>query len=213
MPSATKRAAAASILVRILKTPSKPEGSDIDDRALILALRRGKRAALEQAIARYSAYVAAVIAAQLGSGALREDVEELSSDVFFALWQSREKLKTDHLRGYLAAIARNAAKGFLRKRGPVLCPAEDWLCVQDADAPRLLEQCERRQLVEQLLGELDGCDREIFLRYYYYGQSTARISAQMQLNDNTVRSHLLRGRKKLRSILQQGGYSIEDQDF
>lgn len=161
----------------------------------------------------YSGYVAAVIAAQLGSGALREDVEELSSDVFLSLWQHRAALKTDHLRGYLGAVARNAAKGFLRKRGPVCCPAEDWLCVADEDAPRLFEQCERRQLIERLLDELAPADREIFLRYYYYGQATAAIAVQMQLNDATVRSHLLRGRKKLRSILELGGYSIEDQNF
>ena len=187
-------------------------GTDVE---LVAALRRGKRSALEQAISRYGAYVAAVVTAQLGSGALREDVEELASDVFLTLWKNRTALKTERLRGWLGTVARNTARGFLRKNGaaPQVLPAEDYLCVQDEQAPRLLAQQERQALVRRLLDTLEAQDREIFLRYYYYNQTTAAIAAQMQMTDSTVRSRLLRGRKRLRELLEQGGYSLEDSDF
>ena len=44
--------------------------------------------------------------------------------------------------------------------------------------------------------------REIFLRHYYYYQTVERIAGEMKLNPSTVKSHLRRGREKLRAILQ-----------
>lgn len=189
-------------------TEKRKGGFIIDDAALVRALRRGKRAALEQVMTRYGAYVAAVVSAQLGQGALHEDVEELSADVFVSLWQSRQTLRTDHLRGYLGAVARNAARAFLRKSGPVVYSAEDYLLVQDEDAARLLERSEQRALIERLLGTLEPVDRELFLRRYYYGETTAAIASALAMNENTVRSRLLRGRNRLRAILEEGGYAL-----
>lgn len=142
-------------------------------------------------------------------------MEELSSDVFLALWRSCKTLQTDHLRGWLGAVARNTARAFLRKNAaqPPQLAAEDYLCIADADAERLLAQQERKALIAQLLSALETQDREIFLRYYYYNQTTAAIAAQLCMTDSAVRTRLTRGRKKLREQLLQGGYQIEDSDF
>ena len=83
------------------------------DQELLFALRRGESQALEAVIRAYSPYVTAVIEYQLGRNAARGDVEELSADVFFTLWQWRGRLQTDRLRGWLGATARNAARDFL----------------------------------------------------------------------------------------------------
>jgi RNA polymerase sigma-70 factor (ECF subfamily) len=45
-------------------------------------------------------------------------------------------------------------------------------------------------------------DREIFLRHYYYYQGVSRIAEEMDMNVSTVKTHLARGRQKLKSILQ-----------
>lgn len=156
-----------------------------------------------------------MVSAQLGARALREDVEELSSDVFLTLWRSCDTLQTDHLRGWLGAVARNTARTFLRKTAaqPPQLSSEDSLCIQDEDAERLLAQHERKTLIARLLSSLDEQDREIFIRYYYYNQTTAAIAVQLRMTDSTVRTRLLRGRKKLREQLLQGGYHLEDFDF
>ena len=59
---------------------------------LLQGLRAGKIDSLEQAIRTYSPYVAAVVSYQLGDFRNQADVEELVSDVFFTLWQWRERL-------------------------------------------------------------------------------------------------------------------------
>ena len=84
---------------------------------LIRRLRRGELSALEAVIERYTPYVSAVIRNQLCSFSRDEDVEELAADVFLALWNHRNRLTTEHLRGFLGTVARNRARSFLRSLG------------------------------------------------------------------------------------------------
>ena len=85
-----------------------------------------------------------MIGNQLGSFAAGEDIEELASDVFVALWQAGRTLQTEHLRGWLGRVARNQAISFLRKQRLQLVPDEDYLLVDERDAQKLLEAQERR---------------------------------------------------------------------
>lgn len=180
------------------------------DQELLSALRAGKSQGLEAAIGQYSAYVAAVIDYQLGDLGSKADVEELSADVFYTLWQWRNRLKTDHLRGWLGTTARNIARDFLRKKRLSTVAAEDYLTVCDAQAQTLLERAERTELVRRALDDLEPENREIFLRYYFYNQPLAEIGEAAGLSQAAVKSRLQRGRKKLKEILTQGGYLCED---
>ena len=109
----------------------------MNDGKLIRALRRGQRGALDRVIAGYSGYAASVARSVLGSAASREDLEEIVSDVFVALWRTADRLdETRPLKSYLAAIARNAAIDRLRRQRPEeLLPADDLLAADDAEGP------------------------------------------------------------------------------
>lgn len=177
---------------------------------LLVELRSGKQEALEQAIHVYSPYVSAVIAYQLGPFGTRADVEELTSDVFFTLWKWRSGLKTDHLRGWLGKTARNKARDWLRKKKIVTTELEDWLVLPQGQAQRLLEAEERNALLRQALQNLDEQTRELFLRHYFYGQSTADMAEELDMNRSTIKNRLARGRMKLKDTLIEGGYDLED---
>ena len=85
------------------------------DRKLLAALRAREPQGLEEAIGRYSPYVAGVLRKVLGQLGTQEDLEELSSDVFVALWQSAEGLREDSdLKLWLGVVARNRALKHLR---------------------------------------------------------------------------------------------------
>ena len=61
-----------------------------------------------------------MIGNQLGSFAAGEDIEELASDVFVALWQAGRTLQTEHLRGWLgrralAGLSEEDRELFLRR--------------------------------------------------------------------------------------------------
>lgn len=177
---------------------------------LLKRLRAGEVDALEQIIRSNSPYVAAVITYQLGTFGSRADVEELTSDVFLALWQWRGRLETNHLRGWLSVTARNKARDHLRKCKIQTTELEDWLTVTSDGADRLLEAKERNMLLKQALDRLDAETKELFLRHYFYGQSTADMAEELKMNRSTIKNRLARGRKKLKSVLEEGGYDLED---
>ena len=183
---------------------------DTDDKTILRRLKRGDAAALEAAVRQYSGYVSAVIGNQLGPCAAAEDIEELASDVFVALWRAQQPLRTEHLRGWLGKVARNQAISFLRRQHLQLVRDEDCILVDDRDAQKLLEAKERSALLKSALAALPPEDREIFLRRYYYNQTAGQIAEELHMNPSTVRSRLLRGRQSLRTELQKGDVQIED---
>ena len=71
----------------------------------------------------------------------------------------------------------------------------------------LLEK-ELIDLLNSFLEKQKTVDRIIFVRRYYFGDSIACISEQVELTENNVSVKLNRMRKKLKSYLQKEGYEI-----
>ena len=103
--SATKQGRRVSIRVR-------KEVAPLQEEKLLERLRRGERAALEQAVERFTPYVSAV-AARAAVGIGREDLEEVTADVFLALWKHAGEIQRGSLRPWLAVAARSLGTGRL----------------------------------------------------------------------------------------------------
>lgn len=176
----------------------------MNETKLIRALQRSQRDALDKVIYHYSSYVASIARNVLGDQATREDLEEIVSDVFLALWRTADRLDDSRpLKSYLAAIARNAAVDRLRRVRPEdPLPEEDILPADTAQGPEA-ETLKREQAetLRRLLRELPADDREIFVRFYYYRQTVREIAALLGRNESTVKARLARGRARLRERL------------
>ncbi len=86
-------------------------GGVTEEKALILALQRRRRA-LHQAIGIYTGYVTTVACRTLGTQLRHEDLEEVVSDVFLALWQHAGTLDPSRpLRPWLAAMGEKLVAG------------------------------------------------------------------------------------------------------
>lgn len=181
----------------------------MEDFELLRDLRRGDESAVEAAIDRYGAYVAAVVHRALGRLSCPGDVEELASDVFLALWQSRGKLRGgDSLRPWLAAVARNRARSHLRTLGEVPVGEEALAEISADSTESLAAERERRRLLSEAIAELGEPDGEIFLRRYYCGQSVPEIALATGLHPENVKTRLRRGRGKLKKLLEKGGCEL-----
>lgn len=179
----------------------------MEDKKLLKLLKRGDEKALETIINKYTGYVSAVAANQLSGFGGTQIVEELTADTFFALWQNRRALHTPHLRGWLGATARNKAKSHLRKLSvPSEALEEDSLVCSDDNLFDKLAAQEQCRILQNALFELGEAEREILIRYYYYNQNTRVIAEETSQNHETVKSRLRRGRTKLKSVLEKGGY-------
>ena len=177
----------------------------MEENELVKRLRRGDTAALEVLIARYTPYVSAVIARILKDH--REDWEEVTADVFLAVWENRAKLREDRLRGYLGTIARNRAFNVLRARRDVLPLEDDVLVIEGDGSPEtLLESKELGQTLRRALERLGRDQRELFVRHYYYGETVAEAAAAMEINLSTAKTWLRRGRETLKICLEKEGF-------
>lgn len=166
-------------------------------------LQRGSQRALEWFIDTYNAYVSTIVYNILGSRMGQADLEEAVSDVFVALWKNAGKVQPDKVRAYLGAVARNAARSKLRGRGDDL-PLDENLLVIDSETPeRILEREETRRLVRQAVLSMEQPDRDIFLRFYFYGQKMDAICVEMGMSLSSVKSRLFRGREKLKAALME----------
>lgn len=171
------------------------------DKDLLIRLRKKDQSALQAAIHHYSPYVAAVVRKSLGPQGSSQDVEELISDAFVALWQNAAKLRDDSdLKYWLAVVARNAA--FRRRESlPSELPLEENLIFDEPSPQESLDQKERSRLVRGIVDSMEPIDREVFLRHYYWHQPIAQIAREMSKNQSAIKSRLARGREKLRKIL------------
>ncbi len=174
---------------------------------LIKSLRRGDLSALEELMDRYTPYVSSVIARILRGR--RADVEELTADVFLAVWDNRDKLRPRQVKGYLGAIARNRAFNLLRADRESL-PLEEDALLLEADGPdRELDRRETARIVNAALSRLDRPQRELFVRHYYYGQTVQEAALAMGLNLSTAKTWLRRGRETLKNDLRKERYGYE----
>lgn len=178
------------------------------DATALRALKRGSEEALEWFIDRYTGYVAAVVNNIIGGSHSREDVEEVCSDAFVALWQSSEDIRGSSVKAWLARVARNKAIDLMRRDGDKPLPLDEDSLAVPVSGPEdeISKACDQWAVREAVLSMKQPL-REIFLRHYYYFQRIEDISEAMDIPANTVKTHLRRGREKLRTALQNE-YSV-----
>ncbi|MFG6353257.1 MAG: RNA polymerase subunit sigma-70, partial [Oscillospiraceae bacterium] len=77
-------------------------------------------------MAAYTPYLSTVVWNALGPAASAQDVEEVVSDAFLALWSRRDSLQPEQgLKPWLAAVARNRAIDRLRAARPAPLPLHE----------------------------------------------------------------------------------------
>lgn len=138
-----------------------------------------------------------------------EDIEEIVSDVFLAVWKNQKKLDMQKgMSSYLAAIANHLYNKKLRNSKNVM-DIESYEN-QLQDTKNIEQQIEDKQKNHMILQEIDTMkqeDQDIFLYYYYYAKSIKEIAKQLNITEGKVKSRLFRIRKKLKNKLEKRGYS------
>lgn len=164
-------------------------------------LKRGSQEALAWFIQKYGAYVSTVVTNIIQASMSPADVEEVTADVFFALWEQAGQLKLSSVKSYLAGIARNKAKNKLRELGCTVPLNDDLILIDEISPEDMYARKEAAAIVRKTVEKMKEPEREILLRFYYFYQSVEEISAQMGLNPSTVKTKLHRSRLILKTAL------------
>lgn len=182
------------------------------EKHLIRKLKSHDSKALEKVMKQYTPYVYTIVYNMVGGVCSNEDIEELVSDVFIKLWKNAQNLREDcSLNPYIATISRNVCKNHLREIStkPELYPLEDTNLFSSENIISHSEDILCLGYIEEFLKSLPLKDEEIFIRYFYYGESYSDIANHLNMSNPNVRIKIYRLRKKLKDFLTERGFNYE----
>ncbi len=177
------------------------------DCTIVKKLRLNKEKALELLMERYASYVVAVVSRVGGNLISVEDVEEITSDVFYTIWKNRNTLvETDSLKPYIGQIARNMAKKKMIKYRDYE-PIEDEIIGSNTQSiEEFILQKEQIMFLSNYIEKLKYPDKDILRAFYLEEYKLDEIATRYQLPLSTVKSKVYRGKKEILKEFIAGGY-------
>ena len=126
------------------------------------------------------------------------DADDVFSETFLAYFKKERTFEEEeHRKAWLIRVTINCAKDLLRSKAPWEELNEE-LAEDNTFSLDSEEQLDLRAAIQQLRLEY----REVICLHYLEGLSIQDISAILGRNENTVKTHLARGRQKLRKFLE-----------
>ncbi|MCM1298438.1 MAG: sigma-70 family RNA polymerase sigma factor [Firmicutes bacterium] len=180
-------------------------GAAMTESTIVDELKKGSSEALCALIKQYTPYVSAIVYRIIGYR--QEDCEELTADIFISVWNNRQKLREGKVKAYIGEIARNRAYNFLRSKKEAL-PLDEEILFTGEGPQDYAEKRDSRLALKRALSQLEPQNKELLLRYYFYGQKLKDAAREMNINGSTAKSRLKRSRDELRDILRKEGFEL-----
>ena len=173
------------------------------ENTLIHRAQNGDEGAFAALMRSYHAFVCAIV---IGIVDNSHDAEEVVQDTFLSAYRGLTQLKDSaKFKSWLAEIARNRARNWLRKqRGDTVSideVGEHLLQTEDSPDERLTRQ-EQRELIRRIMETLPQKDREIARAFYLEGASYNELTNRHGLSDKAISFRLSRARRHLSKRLQ-----------
>ena len=172
----------------------------LEEDDLIKELRRGSTSAFSSFIDKYTPYVSTVIFRIIGFR--YEDCKELVSDVFWAVWNNRHRLRAGKEKAYMGEIARNKAFNFIRSHKEEL-PLDEEILFSGESPESYAENKALSAALKKALSRLSAPKKELIIRHFYYGQKIVDAAKEMDINGCTARTWLRRAKEELGEILRK----------
>ena len=173
------------------------------ENTLIHRAQDGDEGAFAALMRSYHAFVCAIV---IGIVDNSHDAEEVVQDTFLSAYRGLKQLEDSaKFKSWLAEIARNRARNWLRKqRGDTVSideVGEHLLQTEDSPDERLTRQ-EQRELVRRIMETLPQKDREIARAFYLEGASYKELTSTHGLSNKAISFRLSRARRQLSKRLQ-----------
>lgn len=144
---------------------------------------------------------------------LREpaDRDDMFQETFLRYAENRTVFESEeHRKAWLIRTASNACKDQLKRSNRNDVPFESVNETHRLVDPRSNDGQERIE-AQELLGALYRIDekyRIVLYLKYYEDRTAAQIAKMLDIPENTVYTHLARGKKELKEVLARDGYAL-----
>lgn len=137
-----------------------------------------------------------------------EDIEEIISDVFVAIWKNSSLLsKMTKIKPYLAGIAKNVIRNKYRNTELNFSISDyEENVIDNCKIEEITEQKEQNKIIQNTLQGLSDKEYKIFIMFYYESKTIKEISKVFNLSISNVKTMLHRIRKIIKRNLEDGGY-------
>jgi RNA polymerase sigma factor (sigma-70 family) len=140
----------------------------------------------------------------------REDAEDVTQEVFIALWRHWTDVDPKKMEAWIMRSTRNRCIDVIRKRQSPLSRVQDinWenaaFSGNEAESPLAqMELTETQDSVLNMLYTLPEKIQSILLLHYFQDMKLTAIGDVMDVNLNTIKVTLHRGRKMLKEALKK----------
>ena len=173
------------------------------ENTLIHRAQEGDEGAFAALMRSYHAFVCTIV---IGIVSNPHDAEEVVQDTFLSAYRGLVQLEDSaKFKSWLAEIARNRARNWLRKqRGDTVSldeVGEHLLQTEDSPDERLTRQ-EQSELIRRIMETLPQKDRDIARAFYLEGASYKELTNAHGLSDKAISFRLSRARRQLSKRLQ-----------
>lgn len=182
----------------------------VDDYQLVEAFREGDEQAFEELVRRYQRQVANIIYLTLGN---RDEVEDLSQEVFIRVYKSLTKFERDaSLYSWIYRIAVNLCIDEIRRKKIKRTLSLEFFSEgkleeekknksQTSAADGVLGK-EKRQVILDALQKLSPVHRTVIVLREYEDLTYEQIAKTLHISTQAVKSRIFRAREELRELLK-----------
>ena len=174
-----------------------------NDNTLIYRVQTGDEGAFADLMREYYPLVYTIVIRIVNNP---HDVEEVVQDTFFSAYRGLTQLEDAvKFKSWLAEIARNCAREWVRKRriNTVSLDEVDEGVLQTQDSPdERLERLEQKGLIRRTMETLPQKDREIARAFYLEGASYDELTRAHGLSYNAIAFRLSRAKQQLSKRLR-----------
>lgn len=170
----------------------------------------GADAQFEQVVREYQAFVFRTLTRLTGAG---DHIEDLAQEVFLRLYRGLDSFRGEaKLTTWLYRITLNVAQDEWKRRKKEQThtsfddPEAGWperIAGSAEDAEQVLSRSQTLAAVQAALNELSEPERAALVLFHQEDCTYEQIAVTLRLPVNTVRTHLHRGRQKLKERLRQ----------
>jgi RNA polymerase sigma-70 factor (ECF subfamily) len=180
--------------------PTQPEGAQGADGVANERATQGKEEGVLAFREIYDAYFGFVWRYAANHRVPPMALDDVVQEVFVVVYSRLPSFEgRSSLRTWLAGIAHNVVRGYLRKPGNRAAGErienEEQIRAEASGPAEALERKAALELLDEMLDKMTELQREVFILYEIEQLSGAEIAEVLGVNENTLRTRLLAARK------------------
>lgn len=149
----------------------------------------------------YQKYAVIVFRTAYNSLLNKDDAEDIVQEVFIKYFISNKTFNDDdHEKAWILTVTANLSKNVLRSKSRQNLELDDTIKIVDHKFDKAITN---HLDLEEAMKKLTANQRLVIYLFYYEQIPIKNIAKIMKSNENTVKSHLLRAKSKMKTYLEK----------